>query len=147
MAASSKKVREEDLIHGVKPYVLKKGEKFMNKRQQTHFVAVLSSWKKELENEIDRTIDHMRDGGNTVPDPNDRASQETDMSLELRSRDREGKLVKKINEALERLEEGEYGYCEKCGEEVGVSRLEARPTADLCIDCKTLDEIREKQIG
>jgi len=147
MAARTKKVKEEELIHGIKPYALKKGEKYMNKKQQAHFQAILTAWKKELEDEIDRTIDHMRDGGAAAPDPNDRASQETDISLELRSRDREGKLVKKINEALERLTEGDYGYCEKCGEEVGVSRLEARPTAELCIDCKTLDEIREKQLG
>ena len=145
MPARSKK--EDDLIHGIKPYSLKKGEKYMNKKQQAHFVAILTAWKTELEDEIDRTIDHMRDGGNASPDPNDRASQETDISLELRSRDREGKLIKKINEALERLEDGDYGYCENCGEEVGVSRLEARPTAELCIDCKTLDEIREKQLG
>jgi DnaK suppressor protein len=149
MAARTKKekAKDDDLIHGIKPYVLKKGEKYMNKKQQAHFQAILSAWKQELEDEIERTIDHMRDGGASAPDPNDRASQETDMSLELRSRDREGKLVKKINEALERLEDGDYGYCEKCGEEVGVSRLEARPTAELCIDCKTLDEIREKQLG
>ena len=145
MPARAKK--EDELIHGIKPYSLKKGEKYMNKKQQAHFVAILTAWKTELEDEIDRTIDHMRDGGNAAPDPNDRASQETDISLELRSRDREGKLIKKINEALERLEDGDYGYCENCGEEVGVSRLEARPTAELCIDCKTLDEIREKQLG
>lgn len=149
MAARTKKekAKDDDLIHGIKPYVLKKGEKYMNKKQQAHFQAILTAWKQELEDEIERTIDTMRDGGASAPDPNDRASQETDMSLELRSRDREGKLVKKINEALDRIEDGDYGYCEKCGEEVGVSRLEARPTAELCIDCKTLDEIREKQLG
>jgi len=149
MAARTKKekAKDDDLIHGIKPYVLKKGEKYMNKKQQAHFQSILVAWKKELEEEIERTIDQMRDGGTSAPDPNDRASQETDMSLELRSRDREGKLVKKINEALDRIEDGDYGYCEKCGEEVGVSRLEARPTAELCIDCKTLDEIREKQLG
>jgi len=145
MPARAKK--EDELIHGIKPYSLKKGEKYMNKKQQAHFVAILKAWKTELEDEIDRTIGSMRDGGAASPDPNDRASQETDISLELRSRDREGKLIKKINEALERLEDGDYGYCENCGEEVGVSRLEARPTAELCIDCKTLDEIREKQLG
>lgn len=147
MAARSKKKDDDNLIHGIKPYVLKKGEKYMNKKQQEHFQAILKAWKQELEDEIDRTIDHIREGGNNAPDPNDRASQETDMSLELRSRDREGKLVKKITEALDRLEHGDYGYCENCGEEVGVSRLEARPTAELCIDCKTLDEIREKQLS
>jgi DnaK suppressor protein len=108
---------------------------------------VLLAWKGELEDEINKTIHQMMDGPSTEADPNDRASRETDISLELRSRDREGKLIKKINEALERLESGDYGYCESCGEEIGISRLEARPTAELCIDCKTLDEIREKQMS
>ena len=128
-------------------YLAKKGEKFMNKKQQVHFRAVLNAWKSELENEIARTVQQMRDVPENPPDPNDRASQETDMSLELRSRDRERKLIKKIDEAIERIDTGDYGYCEVCGVEIGVERLEARPTAELCIDCKTLDEIREKQMG
>jgi DnaK suppressor protein len=142
-----KKKEAETLIGGIKPYEPKKGEKYMNNKQQDHFRAVLMAWKAELEDEIDRTIHHMMDDPSNEADPNDRASRETDISLELRSRDREGKLIKKINEALERLNEGDYGYCESCGEEIGISRLEARPTAEMCIDCKTLDEIREKQMG
>lgn len=142
-----KKKDAETLIGGIKPYEPKKGEKYMNDKQQGHFRAVLMAWKAELEDEIDRTIHHMMDEPSNEADPNDRASRETDISLELRSRDREGKLIKKINEALERLNEGDYGFCENCGEEIGVSRLEARPTAEMCIDCKTLDEIREKQMG
>ncbi len=137
----------DDLIHGIKPYVLKKGEKHMNKKQQEHFRSILLAWIEELLDEISRTVSQLRDEHETHPDPNDRASQETDMSLELRSRDRESKLIKKINEALERIDSGDYGYCRTCGVEIGVQRLEARPTAELCVDCKTLDEIREKQLG
>ncbi len=142
-----KKKEPELLIGGIKPYQAKKGEKYMGKKQQAHFNAMLQAWKGELEGEIDRTIQTLRDEPTTESDPNDRASLETDITLELRSRDREGKLIKKINESLNRLEEGEYGYCENCGVEIGIQRLEARPTAELCIDCKTLDEIREKQRG
>jgi len=145
-----KKKEQETLaspVQGIKPYVAKKGEKFMNKKQQEHFRAVLLAWKRELEDEITRTVQQMRDVPENPPDPNDRASQETDMSLELRSRDRERKLIKKIDEAIERIDTGDYGFCEVCGVEIGVERLEARPTAELCIDCKTLDEIREKQMG
>jgi DnaK suppressor protein len=134
-------------VEGIKPYAPKKGEKYMNKKQLDHFRLVLNAWKKELEDEISRTVHQMRDEPENPPDPNDRASQETDMSLELRSRDRERKLIKKIDEALERVDNGEYGYCDNCGVEIGLERLEARPTAELCIDCKTLDEIREKQMG
>ncbi len=135
-----------DLQHGVKPYVMKKGEKFMNKKQREHFTQILTNWKNEIESEISRTVTHIRDDSLQAPDPNDRASQETDMSLELRSRDRESKLLKKIHEAIDRIEQEDYGYCESCGEEIGIQRLEARPTAELCIDCKTLDEIRERQM-
>jgi DnaK suppressor protein len=134
-------------VQGIKPYVAKKGEKYMNKKQQDHFRHVLMVWRKELEDEIARTVTQLRDEPDNPPDPNDRASQETDMSLELRSRDRERKLIKKIDEAVERIDSGDYGYCEICGVEIGIERLEARPTAELCIDCKTLDEIREKQMG
>lgn len=147
MPARKKKEEIETLIGGIKPYTPKAGEKYMNKKQQAHFDTVLKAWKTELEDEIDKTIHQMMGDPAVEADPNDRASRETDISLELRSRDREGKLIKKINEALDRLEQGEYGYCETCGEDIGVSRLEARPTADLCIDCKTLDEIREKQMS
>ncbi len=149
MPARKKKEKDQlaSPVPGIKPYITKKGEKFMNKKQQEHFRAVLLAWKKELENEITRTVHQMRDVPENPPDPNDRASQETDMSLELRSRDRERKLIKKIDESLERLDLGDYGFCEVCGVEIGAERLEARPTAELCIDCKTLDEIREKQMG
>ena len=149
MPARKKKEKEQSVspVMGMKPYVAKKGEKYMNKKQQEHFREVLNAWKSELEEEISRTVQQMRDVPENPPDPNDRASQETDMSLELRSRDRERKLIKKIDESIERIDTGDYGYCEVCGVEIGVERLEARPTAELCIDCKTLDEIREKQMG
>ncbi len=149
MPARKKKEKELSVspVSGMKPYVAKKGEKYMNKKQQEHFHAVLNAWKSELEEEVSRTVQQMRDVPENPPDPNDRASQETDMSLELRSRDRERKLIKKIDESIARIDTGDYGYCEVCGVEIGVERLEARPTAELCIDCKTLDEIREKQMG
>jgi DnaK suppressor protein len=131
----------------IKAYAAKKGEKYMNKKQLEHFRSKLLAWRKELLDELTRTVHQMRDEPENPPDPNDRASQETDMSLELRSRDRERKLIKKIDEAIQRMEGGDYGYCEVCGVEIGLERLEARPTAELCIDCKTLDEIREKQMG
>ncbi len=129
------------------PYQEKKGEEYMNDAQKEHFRTILNNWKNELMLEVDRTVDHMRDDAANYPDPNDRASQESEFSLELRTRDRERKLLKKINESLSNLDSDDYGYCESCGIEIGVRRLEARPTADQCIDCKTLDEIREKQMG
>ena len=129
------------------PYQEKKDEEYMNDAQKVHFRDILTNWKNELMLEVDRTVDHMRDDAANYPDPNDRASQESEFSLELRTRDRERKLLKKINESLSNLDSDDYGYCESCGIEIGVRRLEARPTADLCIDCKTLDEIREKQMG
>jgi DnaK suppressor protein len=129
------------------PYKEKKGEEYMNPRMKEHFREILLAWKKELMEEVDRTVHHMQDEAANFPDPNDRASQESEFSMELRTRDRERKLLKKINESLDLLDEDEYGYCESCGIEIGVRRLEARPTATLCIDCKTLDEIREKQRG
>jgi len=135
------------LVHGIKPYVQKKGEEYMSKKMREHFRAVLNAWKQELLDEVSRTVHSMQDETANHPDPNDRASQETDMALELRSRDRERKLIKKIEEAIQTIDSGEYGYCEQCGVEIGVQRLEARPTATLCVDCKTLDEIREKQMG
>jgi DnaK suppressor protein len=110
-----------------------------------HFRGILNNWKKELMEEVDRTMHHMQDEAANFPDPNDRASQESEFAMELRARDRERKLLKKIGEALDLIDEREYGFCESCGVEIGIRRLEARPTATLCIDCKTLDEIREKQ--
>ena len=129
------------------PYKLKKGEAYMNAKQLDHFRAILNGIKLELGEDIDRTVHTMQDEATVFADPNDRASQESDMSLELRNRDRERKLLKRIDEMLAKIDSGDYGYCEKCGVEIGLSRLEARPTATLCIDCKTLDEIREKQMA
>ena len=129
------------------PYTEKKGEEYMNEAQLAHFDKILNNWKNELRVEVDRTVHHMQDDAANFPDPNDRATQESEFSLELRTRDRERKLIKKIDEVLEEIDSGDYGYCESCGVEIGVRRLEARPTATLCIDCKTLDEIREKQMG
>lgn len=130
-----------------KPYVEKDGEEYMNEAQLQHFSAILNNWKSELMQEVDRTVHHMQDEAANFPDPNDRATQESEFSLELRTRDRERRLIKKIEESIKNIESGDYGYCETCGIEIGVRRLEARPTATLCIDCKTLDEIREKQLG
>jgi len=130
-----------------KPYEVKEGEEYMNEAQLQHFANILNKWKAELMEEVDRTVHHMQDDAANFPDPNDRATQESEFSLELRTRDRERKLIKKIDESLKTIESGDYGYCETCGVEIGIRRLEARPTATLCIDCKTLDEIREKQMG
>lgn len=130
-----------------KPYAITEGEEYMNDEQVEHFRRILQNWKNDLMREVDRTVHHMQDEAANFPDPNDRATQESEFSLELRTRDRERKLIKKIEEAMENLERGDYGYCETCGVEIGLRRLEARPTATQCIDCKTLDEIREKQIG
>jgi len=129
------------------PYQEIEGEEYMNEAQLEHFQRILNRWKEELMVEVDRTVHHMQDDAANFPDPNDRATQESEFSLELRTRDRERKLIKKIEESLKAIEAGDYGYCESCGIDIGVRRLEARPTADQCIDCKTLDEIREKQMG
>ncbi|MBT8138036.1 MAG: RNA polymerase-binding protein DksA [Gammaproteobacteria bacterium] len=133
-------------VAGIAPYKLRAKEKYMNARQLKHFTMILDAWKHELMEEVDRTVHHMKDEAANFPDPNDRATQESEFSLELRTRDRERKLIKKIDEAMLTMDSGDYGYCESCGVEIGVRRLEARPTATLCIDCKTLDEIREKQM-
>ena len=134
-------------VPGIAPYIEKKGEEYMSEGQVKHFRNILNTWKHDLMEEVDRTVHHMQDEAANFPDPNDRATQESEFSMELRARDRERKLIKKIDEALMNLENEEYGYCEACGIEIGIRRLEARPTATLCIDCKTLDEIREKQRG
>jgi DnaK suppressor protein len=131
----------------VAQYKIKKGEAYMNPKQLDHFRTILNDIKHGLSEDIDRTVHTMQDEATVFADPNDRASQESDVSLELRNRDRERKLIKKIDEMLAKIDSGDYGYCEKCGVEIGLSRLEARPTATLCIDCKTLDEIREKQVA
>ena len=129
------------------PYAQKKGEDYMNARMRTHFRKMLEQLKAELSEEIDRTVHTMQDEATVFADPNDRASQESDMALELRNRDRERKLIKKIEETIARIDANEYGYCDNCGVEIGLKRLEARPTATLCIDCKTLDEMRERQVA
>ena len=131
----------------VTPYAPKKGEEYMNARMRSHFRKMLGELKSELSQEIDRTVHTMQAEATVFADPNDRASQESDMALELRNRDRERKLIKKIDETIGRIDANEYGYCESCGVEIGLKRLEARPTATLCIDCKTLDELREKQVA
>lgn len=129
------------------PYVPKKGEDYMNKEQLAHFADILSSLKVKLLADVERTVHTMQDEQTVFADPNDRASQETDIALELRNRDRERKLIKKIEETLGRIRNDDYGFCDKCGVEIGIQRLEARPTATLCIDCKTLEELREKQVA
>lgn len=119
----------------------------MNDNQLEHFRQILTAWRQELMEEVDRTVHHLQDEPNNLPDAADRATQEEEFSLELRTRDRERKLIRKIGKSLEEIESGDYGWCETCGIEVGIRRLEARPTATLCIDCKTLQEIKEKQWG
>ncbi len=138
---------EELLRKHFPPYIPKKGEEYMSARQLAHFKQILEALKLELVDDIERTVHTMQDEATVFADPNDRASQESDIALELRNRDRERKLIKKIDESLSRIENGEYGYCESCGVEIGLKRLEARPTATLCIDCKELEERREKQMA
>ena len=127
------------------PYKPAKGEEYMNESQREHFREILKSWKSDLMQEVDRTVTHMKDEAANFPDPADRATQEEEFSLELRTRDRERKLIKKIDSTIDLIDSDDYGYCEACGVEIGIQRLEARPTATQCIDCKTLDEIKEKQ--
>lgn len=134
------------VIPGIAPYKPGKNEEYMNETQHDHFREILEAWRSQLVSDITRTISSMQDESINHPDPTDRATQETDMSLELRSRDRERKLIKKIDDTIQRIDEDDYGYCDNCGVEIGIARLEARPTATLCIDCKTLDEIRERQM-
>ena len=134
-------------IAGVEPYQVKAGEEYMNDQQKVHFRKILGAWRNQLMQEVDRTVDHMKDEAANFPDPVDRAAQEEEFALELRTRDRERKLIKKIEKTLLLLEEDDFGYCEHCGNEIGIRRLEARPTADLCVDCKTLAEIKEKQMA
>jgi len=135
------------IVGGIEPYKEKAGEQYMSDSQVEHFRRILQTWRQELMEEVDRTVHNMQKEAANFPDPNDRATQESEFTMELRARDRERKLIKKIDESLAALESGDYGYCESCGVEIGIRRLEARPTATLCIDCKTLDEIRERRIG
>ncbi|MFO7706470.1 MAG: RNA polymerase-binding protein DksA [Halopseudomonas sp.] len=144
---SNTKEKSSMLIRGFAPYKEKKSEEYMSEQQLAHFSGILNGWKKELMEEVDRTVHHMQDEAANFPDPADRASQEEEFSLELRARDRERKLIKKIDQTLQRIEDDDYGFCDSCGVEIGIRRLEARPTATLCIDCKTLAEIKERQVG
>lgn len=135
----------DELTRDFEPYQLTEGEEYMNEKQQDHFRNILNIWKGQLLVEVDRTVHHMQDEAANFPDPADRASQEEEFSLELRTRDRERKLIKKIDGTLQLIDADDYGYCDSCGIEIGIRRLEARPTATQCIDCKTLEEIRERQ--
>ena len=137
--------KKENLFKNFTPYKAKKSEKYMSDGQLEHFGQILNAWRDELRGEVDRTVTHMKDEAANFPDPADRATQEEEFSIELRTRDRERKLIKKIESTLEDIDSGDYGWCESCGVEIGIKRLEARPTASQCIDCKTLAEIKEKQ--
>ncbi len=128
------------------PYEPKKSEIYMSDQQLVHFKQILMNWRQELMEEVDRTVHHMQDEAANFPDPADRATQEEEFSIELRTRDRERKLIKKIDQTMELVDQEDYGYCDTCGVEIGLRRLEARPTATQCVDCKSLDEIKEKQI-
>ena len=141
---SSEKLKSTTILSNYRP---KKGELYMNPDQLAHFRKILEGLRIELGQDIDRTVHSMQEEATVFADPNDRASQESDVTIEFRNRDRERKLIKKINETIAKIDSGEYGYCESCGIEIGLNRLEARPTASLCIDCKTLEEIREKQLA
>lgn len=138
---------DDTLNKSFAPYVSADGEEYMNEAQLAHFREMLETSKRAMMEDIDRTVHTLQDEATVFADPNDRASQESDIALELRSRDRERRLIKKVNEALARIGSGDYGYCDSCGVEIGLRRLEARPTATLCIDCKTLEEIRERQVA
>ena len=132
-------------LAGVQPYKEKRGEEYMGQPQLDHFTSILGAWRTQLRVEVERTVDHMKDEAANFPDPVDRAAQEEEFSIELRTRDRERRLIKKIEKTLAKIESDDFGFCDSCGIEIGIRRLEARPTADLCIDCKTLAEIKEKQ--
>ncbi len=135
------------LIHGIPPYQPQDGEEYMNEQQYEHFRQILLAWRQELMEEAGRTVTHLQDEAANLPDPADRATQEEEFALELRTRDRERKLLKRIDSTIEKIDSGDYGFCDTCGIEIGLRRLEARPTAELCIDCKELAEIKEKQVA
>jgi DnaK suppressor protein len=132
-------------IHGIEPYKIQRGEEYMSDAQQKHFHKILSAWKSELMFEVDRTVHHMQDEAANFPDPNDRATQESEFGLELRTRDRERKLLRKIESALMRVDDGSYGFCDETGEEIGLKRLEARPVATLCLEAQERRELAERQ--
>ena len=145
MPKAAKKVVNTE-FKNFEPYKTKRGEEYMNENQRGHFKRILLDWKSQLMEEVDRTVSHMKDEAANFPDPADRATQEEEFSLELRTRDRERKLIKKIDSMSDRIDQDDYGFCDACGVDIGIKRLEARPTATLCIDCKTLDEIKERQV-
>ena len=145
--ASSTNSESVPVLKNFVPYKPKRGEKYMNEKQREHFKNILLDWRKQLMQEVDRTVNHMQDDAANYPDPADRATQEEEFSLELRTRDRERKLIRKIDSTIETIAQDDYGFCVTCGLEIGIKRLEARPTADKCVDCKTLDEMKEKQLG
>ena len=134
-------------VEGIDPYIPEPGEEYMNEKQLQHFRKILLAWKKSLMEEVDRTVDHMKEEATNFSDPADRATQEEEFALELRARDRERKLIRKIEKTITRVDADDYGYCDACGIEIGLQRLEVRSTAELCIDCKTTQEIKEKQMA
>jgi DnaK suppressor protein len=140
-----RKVSNDQLIHGIAPYHAAKGEEYMNDAQLEHFREILTAWKNDLMQEVDRTVHHMQDEASNFPDPNDRATQESEFGLELRTRDRERKLLKKIDQAIGRTEDGSYGYCDETGEEIGLKRLEARPVATMSVEAQERREVAERQ--
>ena len=140
-----RKYEEAQFLASIKPYVLKKNEKYMNAKQKNHFMSILDSWAEQLQIEQDRTADKIQDNVSNFPDESDRATHEEEFTLELRTRERERKLLSKINESIDDLKSKDYGFCASCGIEIGIRRLEARPTATRCIDCKTIEEIHERQ--
>jgi DnaK suppressor protein len=144
-AKKSERYEESQFLASIKPYALKKNEKYMNAKQQQHFQDILASWREQLQIEQDRTADKIQKNVSHFPDESDRATHEEEFTLELRTRERERKLLSKINESIEDLKSDDYGYCASCGIEIGIRRLEARPTATRCIDCKTIEEIHERQ--
>ena len=144
---SAKKVPAKKRATPISSYNGRKGEKYMSAAMKKHFNAVLIQWREHLRDEMQKTFDHLKNKGESYADPIDRASQEEEFAFELRTRDRERKLLNKIASSLDQIKQDDYGYCYACGIEIGVKRLEARPTATHCIDCKTLDEIKEKQLG
>ncbi len=137
--------KPSSLIAGIQPYQVQPDEEYMNDNQREHFRQILTAWRNQLREAVDNTVDHMKNEAANFPDEVDRASQEEEFALELRTRDRERKLIRKIEKTLSNIDSDDFGYCANCGSEIGIRRLEARPTADLCVDCKELAEIKEKQ--
>lgn len=148
MATVSNLTRKSALpVDGIDPYIAEEGEEYMNDKQKEHFRQILLAWKQSLMEGVNKTVDHMKEDASHYADPADRATQEEEFALELRNRDRERKLIRKIEKTLNFLDTEDYGYCQACGVEIGLKRLEVRPTAELCIDCKTTQEIKERQLA